>query len=1273
MIVLAEDQKMDAAKLSFSRTAFLFTAALLIPASAFAQAPTLMPSLTAVTLQGLTPQADIVSSSGGSAAPITFSACTAYQAGDLPWLTISHGATDNVSKATTPYELDLEVGQQAGQLSYGTHSAEVVLWSSSETCSQAVADTTNPAIIVSFTTNSNSGGGAGAITASPTAVSQGSLSYPATIYTSVNLVTSSTTPIAFSLTPSTSWITAALGSDFNGQVVAGSPAQINLTLNGSGYQQTTLSGFLTVNYSGTSLSIPVTFGNGVTVGSSSGGGTTQGSLTLSQNPVSLTYVNGSYNFPFTSVTLNGTSGLTYQASASSTNNWLLVNGNTYIYGTLPNNQLTISVNSQAQNLTPGTVYTGVVNITAADGSSLQLTVNLTVNGTNTTGLTINPNPIAISSPLNGQPQSQAVVITSTTGGNVSVSVSGQGLTVSTPSSTSVGAGGSTGVTVTANPSGLSAGTYIGTLNVTVGSSTQTAQVTFTVGSGSGSGTGTTSNIAAAPSALTFFYEANGSLSPAQSQQVLLVGSGNYTANPSTITGGNWLSVSSTQGVLPTQFFGINVSAAGLVAGQYSGSVTFTNTTNNSSSVVSVTLYVTNTSAVYASPGDLIFNYIGGSSSAAQFQDLSLLTSDNSVVQVSAAVSNPSNTPWLTVSGTGTTSGSIFYVTANASNLANGIYTGYITVTSTTGNSPVTVPVVLNVTGSSVSGSGGTGTLTLGTSSITLQPAAGATATQQLTVSATSATSFTASSSTSNCGSTWLSISPSGGSLSTNSTITVTGNAAGITNGTTCNGTIALTSGGGTQTVPVTMIVGGTGSTGGTLSLTANGAAVTSLTFNAPSLGATVSSQTVSIASASGFSAVSFTAALSGSNCSWVTLSTSANQSYSTPYNLVVGASTTSLAAGTYSCTLTLTTTSGTSVAVPLSLTVVGVPTISIATTTVSFSYAAGTAAPATQTVTITGAGSAAAAFTATATSTGNWLSVSPASGTASAGSPAMLTVSVNPNGLAVGTYTGTIAIAAGTGATGSGSIAVTLTVTAPTPSITSVVNGASFLGGAVSPGEFVSIFGSSLGPITPLGPSIGSNGNVTTTQGQVQVFFGGTAAALTYVSSTQINCTVPYEVAGLSTIAVQVKYLAQPSNTVNLTVGNSTNGGASAPGIFTETGTGMGQGAILNQNSTINTSGNPAAKGSIIQIFMTGEGVTSPAGTDGGVTNNATTVPVLPIAVKIGGQPATVIFEGEAPGIVAGVLQLNVMIPPTVSSGANSIIVTIGSNSSQTGVTVSVQ
>ena len=57
----------------------------------------------------------------------------------------------------------------------------------------------------------------------------------------------------------------------------------------------------------------------------------------------------------------------------------------------------------------------------------------------------------------------------------------------------------------------------------------------------------------------------------------------------------------------------------------------------------------------------------------------------------------------------------------------------------------------------------------------------------------------------------------------------------------------------------------------------------------------------------------------------------------------------------------------------------------------------------------------------------------------------------------------------------------------------------------------------------------------------------------------------------------------------------------------------------------------------------------------------------------IGGQPAVVAFYGEAPGMVSGVMQLNVQIPANAASGKLPIAVTVGGNSSQSGVTMSVR
>jgi hypothetical protein len=68
--------------------------------------------------------------------------------------------------------------------------------------------------------------------------------------------------------------------------------------------------------------------------------------------------------------------------------------------------------------------------------------------------------------------------------------------------------------------------------------------------------------------------------------------------------------------------------------------------------------------------------------------------------------------------------------------------------------------------------------------------------------------------------------------------------------------------------------------------------------------------------------------------------------------------------------------------------------------------------------------------------------------------------------------------------------------------------------------------------------------------------------------------------------------------------------------------------------------------------------------------------PVQPVAVLIDSQPASVAFCGEAPGLVSGVLQVNVQIPANARSGNLPVQVLIGQSNgplSRSGVTVSVQ
>ena len=244
-------------------------------------------------------------------------------------------------------------------------------------------------------------------------------------------------------------------------------------------------------------------------------------------------------------------------------------------------------------------------------------------------------------------------------------------------------------------------------------------------------------------------------------------------------------------------------------------------------------------------------------------------------------------------------------------------------------------------------------------------------------------------------------------------------------------------------------------------------------------------------------------------------------------------------------------------------------------------------------------------------------------------------------------------------------------ITGPQPRIATggIANAGSFAVGPVAPGEIVSIFGTLLGPTAGATLALDSSGKVATSIGGVTVSIGGHLAPLTYVGATQINAIVPYEVAGSATAPVQVTYGGMTSNQPSLQIGST------APGLFTMNGSGSGPGAILNADSSLNTQANPAAKGSTIQLFMTGEGATTPAQATGAVTPVTASYPYTPQpqsvpSVSIGGQNAKLEWCGEAPYTVAGLLQVNADIPAGAASGANSITVKIGDNTSQSGVTV---
>jgi uncharacterized protein (TIGR03437 family) len=221
-----------------------------------------------------------------------------------------------------------------------------------------------------------------------------------------------------------------------------------------------------------------------------------------------------------------------------------------------------------------------------------------------------------------------------------------------------------------------------------------------------------------------------------------------------------------------------------------------------------------------------------------------------------------------------------------------------------------------------------------------------------------------------------------------------------------------------------------------------------------------------------------------------------------------------------------------------------------------------------------------------------------------------------------------------------------------------VTNSATFQAGGVSPGEIISIYGGpgvSLGPSTTVGLQLTSAGLVSSQLGGTQVTIGGIAAALTYVSSTQINAIVPYEVAGQTSTQIQVLVQGKPTNTVTVPVVPA------SPGVF----------VITNPDGTVNSPSNPVASSGYLVLYGTGEGQTTPAGVDGGVNTTVFPKPNLPVSVEIGGQTVQPLYAGAAPDFVAGVLQVNVLIPPGVT-GTVPIQLTVGNASTPAGLMVTI-
>ena len=234
--------------------------------------------------------------------------------------------------------------------------------------------------------------------------------------------------------------------------------------------------------------------------------------------------------------------------------------------------------------------------------------------------------------------------------------------------------------------------------------------------------------------------------------------------------------------------------------------------------------------------------------------------------------------------------------------------------------------------------------------------------------------------------------------------------------------------------------------------------------------------------------------------------------------------------------------------------------------------------------------------------------------------------------------------------------------------VSALVSAASGLPGVVSPGEMVVLYGSGLGPAT-LTEAQPSNGVYSANLAGTGVFFNGVPAPLYYTSATQVAAVAPFELSG-SQAQILVQYQGQTSSSFTASVA------AVSPAIFTLNGSGTGQAVAINStDNSVNGGNHPASAGSYVSLFLTGAGQTSPGGQDGlenGYNGGALPKPVASVSMTIGGITTTANYIGAAPFAIAGVMQINALVPAGLSAGNVPVVIRVGGVSTQPGVTIAV-
>ncbi len=380
---------------------------------------------------------------------------------------------------------------------------------------------------------------------------------------------------------------------------------------------------------------------------------------------------GTATLPSAQIQVSATGGVslgafTATAATASGGNWLSVSPTA---GTGPTT-LTVSVNTTG--LAAGE-YAGSVTIAAAIAATPAVTgVLLEVSGSGQASLVLRPSHLEFDAVAGGSaPPAQTVMIISATAQNwtaaasVTTPAGGTWLKLSATSGTSTDT-----LKVMADPTGLAAESYTGTVTVTEGSMKASVSVTFNVAASEPPAlelnppviTFTPDNDCEPPKACPVF--ANGFQ---RTLNITNSGSGaiTWTAKVSVDSpaSGSWLSMSASSGTTPSQVT-VMANSTGLGQGVYSGEITVTG--GGSTTVERVFLVVNGAQQprVHVYPKALEFHFGEGVLTPASRQVF--ITSNASGLSYTATASTAMGGNWLSISPSSGTITTTSFLTASVS-------------------------------------------------------------------------------------------------------------------------------------------------------------------------------------------------------------------------------------------------------------------------------------------------------------------------------------------------------------------------------------------------------------------------------------------------------------------------------------------------------------------------------------------------------------------------------------------------------------------------------